>query len=326
MRDTLAGVFDVRVPATSANLGPGFDALGLAVDLHLRVRHRASERDRFSYRGDGTLADTPDNLIHHGFRRVFDAVGEKAPPAWFDVENPIPLSRGLGSSSAALVAGAALADAVLGNPLGRDGVFQLTAELEGHPDNVAPAVYGHFTVSARKTGGGFLSESLPIPEGWNLMFGVPDFELSTQKARSVLPERYTRADAIFTSSRTGLWALAVAKDMPELLSVACEDVLHEPYREPLIPRLLETRHLLGRAGAWAAYLSGAGPSIGVVCSAGCVTDCKKILARFAGASGAVLTLGPSAGYEVTEGDRGDAGPEPKNAGPTFAGSTNAEPG
>lgn len=292
-------MFEVHVPATSANLGPGFDALGLAVDLFLRVQYRPSDRDRFDYRGEGALADTPDNLIHHGFRSVFQAVGEAAPPAWFDVTNPIPLARGLGSSSAALVAGAALADAVLGSPLGRTGVFQLTAELEGHPDNVAPAVFGNFTVSARKTSGGYLSEALPVPQNWNLLFGVPDFELSTQKARAVLPERYTRADAIFTASRTGLWALAVAKDMPELLEVACEDVLHEPYREPLIPKLLATRHDLAEAGAWAAYLSGAGPSIGVVCSDACVEPCRTILATFAGADGRVLALGAARGYRVT---------------------------
>ena len=308
MRDTLGGVFDVHVPATSANLGPGFDALGWAVDLHLTVRYRENERDRFTYRGDGALPDTPDNLIHHGFRTVFDAVGEDPPPAWFDVENPIPLARGLGSSSAALVAGAALADAALGHPLGREGVFQLTAELEGHPDNVAPAVFGHFTVSARRNEGGFLSESLPVPTTWNLLFGVPDFELSTQKARAVLPERYTRADAIFTSSRTGLWALAVAKDMPELLEVACEDVLHEPYREPLIPRLLETRRRLADVGAWAAYLSGAGPTIGVVCRDEAVVPCRSVLEAFAGEDGRVLALGPSGGYQLEASTTSPEGP------------------
>lgn len=291
-------MFEVLVPATSANLGPGFDALGLAVDLDLRVTYRPHDRDRFTYRGDGALPDTPDNLIHHGFRWVFDTIGEEAPKAWFDVDNPIPLARGLGSSSAALVAGAALADAVLDHPLGRDGVFQLTAELEGHPDNVAPAVFGQFTVSARKIDGGFLSEALPIPSGWKLLFGVPDFELSTQKARSVLPERYARADAIFTASRTGLWTLAVAKDKPELLRVACQDVLHEPYREPLIPRLLETRRRLADAGAWAAYLSGAGPTIGVVCDDARVEACRRVLATFAGEAGRVLALGPGAGYRT----------------------------
>ena len=293
-------MLEVHVPATSANLGPGFDALGLALDLSLRVRHRGSDRDRFTYRGDGSIPDTPENLVHHGFRRVFGAAGEEAPAAWFEVDNPIPLARGLGSSSAALVAGAALADELLGHPLGRDGVFQLAAELEGHPDNVAPAVYGNFTVSARRIEGGFLSEALPIPSGWNLLFGVPDFELATQEARAVLPERYSRADAIFTASRTGLWALAVAKDMPELLRVACEDVLHEPYRQPLIPRLLETRRRLADIGAWAAFLSGAGPSIGVVCADERVDACGGILREFAGAAGRVLALGPAEGYVVAE--------------------------
>ena len=287
----------VSVPATSANLGPGFDTLGLALDLRLEVKAYLSESDQFFYRGEGSLANTPDNLIHQGFRAAYDQVSQDAPAAIFEVNNPIPLARGLGSSSAALVAGIACADALLGNVLEKDGVFQLAAGLEGHPDNVAPAVYGGFTVSAQREDGTYLCECLGVPPKWQLLFGVPAFELMTHTARSVLPDRYSRADLVFNASRTALWSLAVAQDKPELLRVAAQDVAHEPYREPLVPGLAACRKTLLEAGAYAAFLSGAGPTVGVVCSTDTLAECRAILKSFVG-EGRVLSLNASEGYST----------------------------
>lgn len=289
----------VRVPATSANLGPGFDCLGLALDLHLEVRARPADRDRFAYRGEGKLPDRPDGLVHVGFRAAFERLGQPAPTVALEARNPIPLARGLGSSSAALVAGAALADAWTGGALGRDGVFQLTAELEGHPDNVAPAVYGGFTVSAPRLEGGYATAVLALPPGWRLLFGVPDFELPTAKARAALPTSVHRDDAVRTAARSALWALAVARDEPELLRTASLDVLHEPYREPLVPGLREARAELRAAGAFAAFLSGAGPTIGVVTSEATAAACRARLEAFVGPEGRVLALRSAAGYEVS---------------------------
>lgn len=288
----------VRVPATSANLGPGLDALGLALDLELVVTLRPSDADRFHYRGEGAVADTPHNLVHQGFRAAFQELGRAAPPVSLEVHNPIPLARGFGSSSAALVAGAALADAYLGGPLGRDGVFHLTARLEGHPDNVAPAVYGDFTVSAAGPAGGFLTASLPVPRTWLLLFAVPAFELATAKARAVLPSSYTRADAIRTSGRAALWAVAVATNRPELLRVAAVDVMHEPYRAPLVPGLVAAQQALRDAGAFAAYLSGAGPTLAVVTDEAHRSACLSLLEAFAGEAGRVLELAPGKGYAL----------------------------
>ncbi len=285
----------VRVPATSANLGPGFDCLGLAVTQYLTVTATLSEQDAFVYSGAGHLADTPDNLTHQGFQSAFAAVGEVAPKVRIEAHNTIPLARGLGSSSAALVAGAALADAFLGGSLGREGVFQLTAGLEGHPDNVAPAVFGGFTVSA-KTESGYLCQALPLPAHWRLLFAVPAFELLTADARAVLPPTYSRADAIFNASRCALWTTAVALDKPELLRAASQDRLHEPYREPLIPGLAACRKALLEAGASAAFLSGAGPTLGAVSTDDAVTrQLEGILQGFAG-EGEVLRLSASEGY------------------------------
>lgn len=290
----------VRVPATSANLGPGFDCLGLALDLWLDVRARPADRDRFSYRGEGKVPDRADGLVHTGFRAAFVRMGRPVPTVAFEAHNPIPLARGLGSSSAALVAGAALADAWCAGALGRDGVFQLAAELEGHPDNVAPAVYGGFTVSAARADGGYATAVLAVPSAWRLLFGVPSFHLPTAKARAALPTSVHRDDAVRTASRAALWALAVARDEPDLLRTASIDVLHEPYREPLVPGLRDARQALRGVGAYAAFLSGAGPTIGVVTSESAESACRAVLERFVGPRGRVLTLRAAPGYEMGE--------------------------
>jgi homoserine kinase len=305
----------VRVPATSANLGPGFDALGLAVSLYCEVTMTLSEEDHFYYhdtdsseQASPALPDTPDNLIHEGFRKVYESLGEQAPSVTFEVHNAIPLARGLGSSSAALVAGAALADKHLGEPLGQAGVFQLAARLEGHPDNVAPAVFGGFTLSAGYHANvqqandaepiTYLCEHLLLPEDWQLVFAVPDFELLTSESRSVLPGTYPRSDVVFTSSRTALWSLAVAQNKPELLRVASQDVLHEPYREKLIPNMANCRQKLVDVGALAVYLSGAGPTLAAICLGEVVTtQCEVIMRQFVGETGAVLNLRASEGYQ-----------------------------
>ena len=287
----------VHVPATSANLGPGFDCLGIAVGLYLEVSATLSNEDRLLYQGEGSVPDTPDNLIHQGFKEVYQTLEKTAPCVKLEVHNPIPLARGLGSSSAALVAGAALADVMTGEQLGRDGVFQLTAEIEGHPDNVAPAVYGGFTVSAR-AGERYLCQTLSLPDTWRFLFAVPNFELLTSEARAALPTNYTRADAVYTSSRTALWTAAVVLKRPELLRVAAQDVLHEPYREALIPGLAACREQLLKAGASAVYLSGAGPTLAAITLEDDIRqEVKRGMQAFVGA-GKVLELEPSGGYKT----------------------------
>ena len=288
----------VRVPASSANLGPGFDALGMAVGLYLEVTASPSAADAFTYRGAGPAPAPEGNLIHRGYRAVYQQLGEDAPPVALSVSNPIPLARGLGSSSTALVAGAALADAQLGEPLGRDGVYRLAVRLEGHPDNVAPAVYGGFTVSASDQDGQYRATSLPLPQRWRLLFGVPAFELTTAAARSVLPESYTPHDVVKTSSRTALWVAAVAQDRPELLRVASLDVVHQPFRAPLVPGLPEVLAATREAGAYASFLSGSGPTVGVVASDDVLAACKEAVRAYVGATGQVLEPATATGYVV----------------------------
>jgi homoserine kinase len=286
----------ILVPATSANLGPGFDCLGIALGLYLEVTATPSEQDHFFYKGQGEIANSPHNLVHEGFRAAYKSVNQQAPSVMFEVNNPIPLARGLGSSSAALVAGIAVADAMLNGQLGRAGVFQLAADMEGHPDNVAPAIYGGFTASVKRNDGSYLCEKLELPN-WTFLFGVPDFELLTSEARRVLPESYSGSDVIFNTSRTALWTLAVALNQPELLRVASQDKIHEPYREKLVPGLAETRQQVLAAGAYGAFLSGAGPTVGVICSEEVKNNCKDILQHFV-KDGKVLELQASEGYKV----------------------------
>jgi homoserine kinase len=296
--DTLLQMFRIQVPATSANLGPGFDCLGLALNLYLEVTATLSPVDHFFYKGNGNVPNTANNLIHEGFRAAFAEVGKHAPTITLEVINPIPLARGLGSSSAALVAGAAIADELLGQPLGREGVFQLTAKLETHPDNVAPAIYGGFTVSAQQQDNSYICEHLEIPSKWEMLFAVPSFELLTSEARRVLPASYQRADVIYNLSRTALWSLAVSQNKPDLLRTASQDRVHEPYREKLVPGLAETRQKVLDAGAYAAFLSGAGPTVGVICSSETKKICRDLLQNFV-KDGQVLELQASNGYIIS---------------------------
>lgn len=302
---SLARMLRVSVPATSANLGPGFDTLGLAIDLFLEVTAEAASSDEFVYVGThaepgmaGSQPQPADNLVHAGFKTVFSHLGTEAPPVRMTVHNPIPLARGLGSSSAALVAGAALADAWAGSPLGRDGVFRLTAALEGHPDNVGPAVFGGFTVAAADDAGCFTAATLPVPATWSLLFGVPAFELPTSHARAALPTTYPVADTVLTASRTALWVAAVALDAPELLRTASLDVVHQPFRAALVPGLQRAIDDLRGAGAHAAFLSGAGPTLGAVTPPDTLAACRSVMADFVGPSGLVLTPRTAAGYVV----------------------------
>lgn len=302
---TSSPVTRIRVPATSANLGPGFDCLGLALGLQLEIQARPSESNRFIYRGDGALPDTPDNLLHQGFAAACRAVGREPFPVTFEVDNPIPLARGMGSSSAALVGGAAAADALLGGILGRDGVFEVTVAIEGHPDNVAPAVYGGFTVSALDADGRYLTRAMPVPPGWRLLFAVPAFELLTETARGLLPKSYPRQDVVRTASRAALWTLAVATNEPALLRTASLDILHQPYRAPLLPGFELCLSQAFDAGAYAAYLSGSGPTMAAVVDAGTRAAVLEVLRRYSGPGGRVIELEAAGGYQA---------PVPVNAG------------
>lgn len=278
----------VRVPATLANLGSGFDALGVALDLYLEVSAALAPTDQLHYTGQGHVPNTPDNLIHQGYRAAWRALGESHPPSLaIHAHNPIPLARGMGSSSAALVAGAALADALSGQQLGPDGVFRVTAELEGHPDNVAPAVYGGFVAALADPP---LALPLPAPKGLRFVLGVPAYEVPTPLARAALPKTVPYADAVFNLARSALWPAALYSGRLEALREAARDRLHQPYRAHLMPGIEPALERVYSAGALAAFVGGAGPTLAALAHTRDIEAIRAALQEYVG-QGSTLVLG-----------------------------------
>ena len=284
----------VRVPATMANLGPGFDSLGLAVSLWLEVEAELALQDAFEYHGQGRVEGT-NNLIHQGFRAAFLEAGLTAPSVRLCAKNPIPLARGLGSSSAALVAGAALAAQFIGQDFDKQAVLRVCAKLEGHPDNVAPAVLGGFTASVMKKDVP-ISISMSVPNDWRILVAVPKNELKTEHARAALPSSYSRQDMVFNLSRSALWVAGIATGRWDVLKEACLDRMHQPYRAPLVPGMEAAISNALEAGAIAAFLSGAGPSVtAIVNSSDVYQTVKSKLLMF---SSDILELEPAQGFEI----------------------------
>ncbi|MER3479179.1 MAG: homoserine kinase [Meiothermus sp.] len=281
------------VPATLANLGSGFDALGVALDLYLEVEAELAPEDSFTYRGEGLVPSSPDNLVHEGYRSAWAEIGEPAPAIAIRALNPIPLARGMGSSSAALVAGAALADHFSGGKLGRDGVFRVTAHLEGHPDNVAPATYGGFVAALAEPP---LALPLPRPEGLRFVLGIPPYEVPTPLARAALPREVPHADAVFNLARAALWPAALCSGRLEALREAAGDRLHQPYRAHLMPGLEPALERAYRAGALAAFVGGAGPTLATLAPPGAVEALREALLGYVGEQGRIMVLDPGEGY------------------------------
>ncbi len=250
----------VTVPATSANVGAGFDALGLALSLHNTVT--LEESDRIDIQSsDGSLIPTgTSNLVYRSARAVFDQLGQPLPGICIRQENPIPMARGLGSSSACIVAGILGANALLGSPLTPRQMLTLAASIEGHPDNVAPAMLGGFVTSVYDEGQVY-SARKAINEELAFAAFIPNFKLLTEKARAALPKTVERADAVYNLSRAALATAAFCDGDYELLKVATKDALHQQYRLPLIPGGERVFELAWDLGAYAVYISGAGPTI-----------------------------------------------------------------
>ena len=252
----------VRVPATSANLGPGFDVLGLALSLHNEVTFEEDDRVSVTVEGEGAgrLDTGPGNVVARGARLAFETAGRSFRGARLACVNRVPTSRGLGSSAAAWVAGIVGGNALCGSPLDRDTVLRLAATAEGHPDNVTATLLGGLTVSCW-TGDRVAAASLSVPADLSWVVLVPEAEGSTAEARAALPDTYPRADAVFNLQRVSLLLVALATGRSDVLGVAMEDRLHQPYRFKLFPWLGEVIPAARRAGALACALSGAGPSV-----------------------------------------------------------------
>lgn len=250
----------ILVPATSANVGAGFDALGLALSLHNTVT--MEEWDRLDIMAsDGSLVPTgTSNLIYRSAKAVYEQLGKPIKGLRIRQENPIPMARGLGSSSACIVAGILGANALLGNPLTKRQMLTLATSIEGHPDNVAPAMLGGFVSSVFDEGQVFTARK-EINEELAFAAFIPNFKLLTEKARAALPKTVDRRDAVYNLSRAALATAAFCDGDYELLRVATKDALHQQYRLPLIPGGERVFEIAWDLGAYAVYISGAGPTI-----------------------------------------------------------------
>jgi homoserine kinase len=260
----------VKVPATTANLGPGFDTLGLSLsvydELEVSVRDEPGATVEVHGVGEGIVPTDESNLVVRSIAHTFAAHGVPMPGLHLVAHNVIPHGRGMGSSGAAIVAGVMAAKGLLDGivPLSSDDLLARATELEGHPDNVAPALFGGLTI-AWVTPEGPQHKRLTVHRGVSLLVAVPDTStMSTALARSLQPESVPHQDAIFNVSRSALLIAALIQS-PELLLAATEDKLHQHYRASAMP---ETDALITvlRADGLAAVVSGAGPSVLVLCS------------------------------------------------------------
>lgn len=253
----------LRVPATSANLGPGFDCMGVAVGLYSTVaaqRTKGPPRVQIVGVGAGILSNQPDNLVYRAAMACYEVLGRERPNLALSCNNKIPLNRGLGSSSAAIVGGVAAAAALEGVALTDARLLKLAAEMEGHPDNVTPALLGGFQVVV-ETANGLAVSSPRIKRGLKAIAFIPEQELATKTARGVLPDALSRADVVFQASRTALLVAALTRGEWELLEPATADRLHQPARMKLMPFMPAVFAAARAAGAKAVFLSGAGPTV-----------------------------------------------------------------
>ena len=260
----------IRVPATTANLGPGFDAFGCALGLYTDVTFEETEYG-LEITGCDEAYTGPDNLAYTSYCAVLNSLSEEVRGVKIHIDAHIPICRGLGSSAALLVAGAMGANVLRGNKLSTQGLLNITNAMEGHPDNLAPAFYGGLTASMVDNGLP-VCVSFPLHPGWEFLALVPEFDLPTSLARSVLPDQVSRADAIYNVSHGALVLKALELGDEKLLRTALQDKLHQNYRKKLIPDYEKIEALVRTTGA-GFCLSGAGPTLL------CITRNKNVKAK-----------------------------------------------
>ena len=269
-----------KIPATSANIGSGFDSVGLALTLYNEIHiyeNDNSKKIEFEISGEGeNEISTKDNMIYSAMKLVFKKLKSK-PNKGYIIKciNRIPLSRGLGSSSAAIIGGLLCANYMLGDKLSIEkDILNMAVQIEGHPDNVAPAILGGIISGVVKKNEDFKYIKIKPPKNLKAVVSIPNFYLSTETARNILPKEIKRADAIFNISRAALLTSALFSNRLDLLEIATEDKIHQDYRAKFIPNLNELFKETKKAGAYSTTISGAGSSILAL-----VKDDKKIIEK-----------------------------------------------
>ncbi len=249
----------IKVPATSANMGPGFDCLGVALDLYNIFEIEEIEAG-LEIIGCEDSYGGATNLIYTSMQRCFQKTGYQPKGLRIKIESDIPISRGLGSSAACIVGGILAANQLSGGRLSKEELLEIANEIEGHPDNVAPALLGGMVIAIQEQGKVFY-DKISLSDNLGFCALIPDFTLSTKDARAVLPQSLTYKDAIYNISRASLLVTALANGKHELIRFACEDALHQPYRRCLIPDYDEILDKCRDLNCLGVFLSGAGPTI-----------------------------------------------------------------
>lgn len=252
----------VQVPASTANLGPGFDCLGMALNLYNIVEMQEAAQLEITVEGEGagSIVRDESNLVFQAAGVLFERAGYRPPGLKIRLINNIPLARGLGSSSAAILGGLLAANALSGGTFSSAELLDMALELEGHADNLAAALWGGIAVVA-PVEGKVRHVKLEPPAGLKVIAAVPDYTLSTAASRQVLPETIPYRDAVYNLGRLALLIAALSRQDTDLFSVAMQDVLHQPYRAVLIPGMDRIMQAARDAGARSVTLSGAGPTI-----------------------------------------------------------------
>ena len=265
----------VLAPATTANLGPGFDCLGMALDIWNRLEVVVGDAESTTApaasgdaaadvevigEGAGELSAGLDNLVYQAMEFLFHEAGEDMPPVRLRCQNEIPLKRGLGSSAAAIAGGLAAANALASTRFSSNELLEMAVTIEGHPDNVAAAVLGGLQLVVAD-GNRILTAQINVPPEIHTVLFVPSVRIATSDAREVLPGSVTRADAVFNMSRAALLVAGMTGNHPEYLAEATRDSLHQPYRQPLFPAMKLLFQAALDAGALGAFLSGSGSTV-----------------------------------------------------------------
>ncbi|MGG4497858.1 homoserine kinase [Brevibacillus reuszeri] len=261
----MSSVVKVTIPASTANLGPGFDALGMAFQLYSIVEMAVSDKTKIVLEGkelQGTPADK-SNLLYQVAAGLFQDAGQPVPELSIRAASDAPLTRGLGSSAAAIVGALVAANHLAGEPFTREQLFAKASQMEGHPDNVGASMFGGIVVATMpdQDGASIPYVKLPVPKGLQTLVVIPEFPLSTEKARKVLPQVYSKQDVVYNVGHSSLLVAALAQGRLDLMGQAMADRLHQPYRAELVPGLKDILDNVTDHGAVGAALSGAGPTI-----------------------------------------------------------------
>ena len=267
-----------KVPATTANLGPGFDSLGMALPIYNIISIEETvlpstgvEVNVMKDVEDAELLELNevpqdrDNIVYKAVEMLYNLVGQDANELKITIQTNIPIAKGLGSSASVIVGGLLAANELLGFPADETALLTIATEAEGHPDNVVPAILGGMVMSSMEEDGSIVHRKLDWPEDWHITIGIPDYELATNVARSVLPESYSLEDAKFNARKYAMLVHAIDTKDAELMKVSMEDRLHQPYRERLVPGFKEIKDALKHEeDVLGVVISGAGPAVVII--------------------------------------------------------------